>query len=510
MKIIRMAPTSAPLSPVTQLVEELIGAVELRWYGALDGELISLDAPGAAPITLPASRDAHALHHQLTDPPVDVFRLGDRFAVTIRTDAITEADRERLRALAAAIAGIRSVSPAPQTRESHGDAVTAGQLQLLERLSTAATVDDLYDRIISECTARPWVQAAAVGAPSAAGETLTLHGHVPFDAIDDGDRITDPIFEAVTADSGIVARSLEHGAEANGLRRWARGAGATQLWAIPLCSGPIIHGVLVCGIDRPPSTARSLLSAVGTIAGQAVQAHLQANAMMADGERDLIIRYPELDGPIRELAAQLDTELTIPQLTITRPHVVVVFAQAAGSAGAAVREAAAAITAITEVRPVLDGADPLVAMHVVDPSFHAAVDALGPYIQTITVSAAGTTVRYRLPPSMPQRELLRQIESAIDAGEIQAIGAGGPVPRLPWTQVLRSRLTDQQLQILASAYHAGYFSAERPMTGTELAALLGMAQPTFSTHLRAALQRLLEGAFAETADPLADVIRKKE
>jgi hypothetical protein len=48
------------------------------------------------------------------------------------------------------------------------------------------------------------------------------------------------------------------------------------------------------------------------------------------------------------------------------------------------------------------------------------------------------------------------------------------------------------------------------MTGTELAALLGMAQPTFSTHLRAGLQRLLSGVFAETADPLADVIRKKE
>jgi predicted DNA binding protein len=491
-------------------VEDLIGPVELRWYGVLDGELISLDAPGAAPITLPETSETHALHQQLAAPPVDVFRLGDRFAVTVRTDALSEEDRERLRGLAAAIAEIRSVSPAPQPRESRDDAAKGGELQLLERLSTAVTVDALYDRLINDCSALPWVQAVAVGAPTTGDETLTLHGHVPFDAIEDDHDITDPIFAAVAADSGIVTRSLDHGATSTGVRRWARGAGATQLWAVPLCSGPIIHGVLVCGVDRPPSTARSLLSAVGTVAGGNIQAHLQANASMADGDRDLVIRYPELDGPMRTLAAELDTELVLPQLTITQPHVVVVFAQVAGTSVAAIEEAAASVGAITEVRPVLDGADPLVAMHVVDPGFHAAVRTLGPYIQAITVTATAETVRYRLPPSMPQRELLRQIEAVVGSGEIQAVGAGEPTPRLPWTQVLRARLTDQQLQILASAYHAGYFSAERPMTGTELAALLGMAQPTFSTHLRAGLQRLLSGVFAETADPLADVIRKKE
>jgi hypothetical protein len=157
---------------------------------------------------------------------------------------------------------------------------------------------------------------------------------------------------------------------------------------------------------------------------------------------------------MRTLAAELDTELVLPQLTITRPHVVVVFAQVAATSVAAIAEAAASVGAITEVRPVLDGADPLVAMHVVDPGFHAAVRTLGPYIQAITVTATAETVRYRLPPSMPQRELLRQIEAVVGSGEIQAVGAGGPTPRLPWTQVLRARLTDQQLQILASAYHA--------------------------------------------------------
>jgi len=58
---------------------------------------------------------------------------------------------------------------------------------------------------------------------------------------------------------------------------------------------------------------------------------------------------------------------------------------------------------------------------------------------------------------------------------------------------IQERLTPRQHEVFSLASHSGFFESPRARTGAELADELGIAQSTFSYHLRGA-QRALSGA----------------
>lgn len=60
---------------------------------------------------------------------------------------------------------------------------------------------------------------------------------------------------------------------------------------------------------------------------------------------------------------------------------------------------------------------------------------------------------------------------------------------------LAARLTDRQLETLETAYLRGYFDWPRGCTADECAAELGISQPTFSQHVRAAQQKVFTALF---------------
>ncbi|QLH81905.1 bacterio-opsin activator domain-containing protein [Halosimplex pelagicum] len=68
--------------------------------------------------------------------------------------------------------------------------------------------------------------------------------------------------------------------------------------------------------------------------------------------------------------------------------------------------------------------------------------------------------------------------------------------------VLARELTDRQLEVLVTAYRAGYFQRPRETTGAEVAADLDISPSTLSQHLRAAQRKLL-GALFEECGPAA-------
>ena len=60
-----------------------------------------------------------------------------------------------------------------------------------------------------------------------------------------------------------------------------------------------------------------------------------------------------------------------------------------------------------------------------------------------------------------------------------------------WLQsTVERELTDRQRYVLEAAHAAGYFETPRRVTGSDLAASLGISQPTLSRHLRAAQRNL--------------------
>ncbi|ELY56380.1 helix-turn-helix domain-containing protein [Natronococcus jeotgali] len=69
---------------------------------------------------------------------------------------------------------------------------------------------------------------------------------------------------------------------------------------------------------------------------------------------------------------------------------------------------------------------------------------------------------------------------------------GEPLDSGRLTEVLVSKLTEEQLAVLETAYDHGYFDIPREASATDLAEELGVAQSTASERLRTAERTLLE------------------
>ena len=94
------------------------------------------------------------------------------------------------------------------------------------------------------------------------------------------------------------------------------------------------------------------------------------------------------------------------------------------------------------------------------------------------------------------RALADEIQETLGEFELLSVSQdedpGEPLDSGRLTEVLVSKLTDDQLEILETAYNRGYFEIPRVVSETELADDIGVAQSTVSERLRTAERTLLE------------------
>ncbi len=69
--------------------------------------------------------------------------------------------------------------------------------------------------------------------------------------------------------------------------------------------------------------------------------------------------------------------------------------------------------------------------------------------------------------------------------------------RTGFRATVAEELTDRQLEVLQTAYFGGYFEQPRTRSASDLAETLGIAQPTFGSHLRVAQRKLCCELFEE-------------
>jgi len=129
-----------------------------------------------------------------------------------------------------------------------------------------------------------------------------------------------------------------------------------------------------------------------------------------------------------------------------------------------------------------------------DPWWEELTELYGANIGSAAVDETGATLRIELPASSDVRAVVDLIRERHPNAE--------PVARRERTRTGRSlddlqpfleaRLTDRQRDVLQTAYHAGYYEWPREASGEEVAALLGIAQPTFTEHFWTTQRKIVE------------------
>lgn len=95
------------------------------------------------------------------------------------------------------------------------------------------------------------------------------------------------------------------------------------------------------------------------------------------------------------------------------------------------------------------------------------------------------------------RTFVERFQAAYPESELVAQRNRERVQRTPSEVLdeLTESLTDRQLETLQTAYFSGYFEEPRTRSASEVAASLGITQPTFSSHLHAAERKLCHQLF---------------
>ena len=126
---------------------------------------------------------------------------------------------------------------------------------------------------------------------------------------------------------------------------------------------------------------------------------------------------------------------------------------------------------------------------------------VGAAVRSVSARAGVGRVVADVPPHADVREVVEAVQDAHDAELVARRERDHDTPAFTkgaFRERLVDRLTERQLETLRTALAAGYYRWPRAATAEECAERLGIAQPTFTQHLRAGERKLLEALFEVT------------
>ncbi len=365
-----------------------------------------------------------------------------------------------------------------------------------------ATVEELaaIDGVELAWIGEPDVVEGVVRSRAAAGRTEYLES---VTVALDGDEPT-----ARTATDGeptLLADAVD-GPPGVRWRREALDRGIRSILSVPVAAGESVYGTLTLygeGVAFGES-ARATVVAVGELLAGTIGAVGRRRVLLADAVTELEVAIASDADPLAALASAIDRPLEVGTIVPRgegRHTAFVVGADEDGRAGGSeeppgspddVRRAAAGLPGVESARPVRTQRGATIELSLDRPTVATTLADAGAVLRS--VSPAGDRVRLLidLPQGVDVRSLLRTIRRSDPTVE--------PVARrvrerpTPAASGFRARLveelTDRQRHALEAAHHAGFFEWPRESTGEEVARSLGVSQPTFNRHFRAAQRKL--------------------
>ncbi len=349
-----------------------------------------------------------------------------------------------------------------------------------------------------------WIGTADVGAdrlhPSAVAGASPDRVERVLAADDDDDP--HPAHEAWRRDERRTVTDLVGGPR-TGWRRVAVARGAGAVCAVPLSHRGVTHGVLTVVAETPGAVderERRLLDQLGASIGHALTAVERRRALESDDTVELEFRGADPDLGFARLADRLDRRVRHDRTVSRRDGTADVYYLVEGTdADGRTVAAAAAATLPGETEVVARRAGGLVIEREATDWFGAVLSEYGAVPCRAVATPDRTTLVVESPERADVRRLVERVTDAVDGLELHATrrhGADGaaeePGLATAGTAGLDERLTDRQREAVETALAMGYFAWPRENSGEEVAAELGITQPTLNKHLRVGLRRCLE------------------
>jgi len=355
--------------------------------------------------------------------------------------------------------------------------------------------------------AEPAYGAAWIGGADLAGDRVTpgtWAGEVePEGLAVDLERTPDhPVARALASGGLAVAEGGE--GLTRGERAWLAEAGLAGAAAVPLAYGDVSYGAL-CVYHREPGAVDEREAAVLEALGRAVATALHAletRRLLAGDETvevEVAIRDDDLV-PVRLAGAT--GAAWADEGSMAREDGSLVLFFSTDAAPEAIETVAAEVAGAASV-VVLSTAGSTALVEVALPAGSALADLPARSARLRSLRAADGEARLvvELPSRARARAVVDRLTEAYPATAVIGVRERErpATTRAEFAAELEADLTERQRLALRTAYASGYYGPDRPATGDDLAASMGISRATFHQHRRAAERKLI-GAVLEGPD----------
>ncbi|TYL39555.1 histidine kinase [Natronococcus pandeyae] len=284
-------------------------------------------------------------------------------------------------------------------------------------------------------------------------------------------------------------------------RKTALAADFASCLAVPITFDEYCYGVLTVYAAEPDSFGRlerAVFEELGVNIANSINAVQTREALHADTLLELTLRFDEPDALLTRIAREAACTVVYDGIATQSADETRLFVTTTGAPAADVRAALDDLVTVRNHSLVSEGDDGCL--------FELTVT--GDVIASRLVRHGATPRSIRTTEST--LEAVVDVRTTTDVREFVAmLGEQYPSVELAGrrdveraTQTRRElisslfgALTDRQLEVLRTAFFAGFFEWPRETTGEEVAAMLEVSQPTVNRHLRLGQQRLLAQLF---------------
>ncbi|WP_254537771.1 MEDS domain-containing protein [Halomarina litorea] len=246
---------------------------------------------------------------------------------------------------------------------------------------------------------------------------------------------------------------------------------------------------------------RTVLQELGATIAYAIDATETKASLRTNRVTEVSYRLAAENNPLHQFAARLDSEVDVKTIVPMDGDSVRLFLTVPGNDADEVLAVGERANSISSIRRISDreGASLFEAIldedHVIPPT----VRAFNGVVTEVAATPDAVTVVVDLPASANVRAFADELVAEQSTASVESIRrVEQPLQtRESFYSSVEDRLTERQLEALRLAYHNGYFEWPRESTATEVATAMGVAQPTFTGHLRVGERKVFELLFED-------------
>ena len=317
-------------------------------------------------------------------------------------------------------------------------------------------------------------------------------------ARDDGSP--EPAVETASTGEPTVVKNVAQAVQREDWRRSALASSLQSVCAVPIVLEEYRYGVLAVYATEPNAFGdleTSVFDELGRSIANALTSITTKQALNSDTHRTLTLRVTDADDLLTTIARATDSTVGYEGLGTRSEGETRLFVRTSGVDPSTVSDVLDDRHSVRSYRLVSEREGELVfEVTVSGDTIVSRLVRHGGRPQSIEADFDGMDIEVDLPVATDVRAFVEMLGENTTVELLSHRERTRPLQTTRGVvETILDELTDRQVEVLRTAYRAGFFEWPRDSTGEELAAMLDVSQPTVNRHLRLGQQRIMRQLF---------------